>query len=84
MNVLHTILESPAAQRLGWTLLHFLWQGAAGALGLRILLTALRRRSAAELSPGSCAGRAATRNNVASRVRMGFGEEVRPRHRPGG
>lgn len=55
MNLLHTILESPAAQRLGWTLLHFLWQGAAVALVLRISLIALRQRGAATRYFMSCA-----------------------------
>src|SRR5436309_1550202 len=39
------LLDHPAAERLGWTLLHFLWQGAAVAA---LLLTAqwrLRRET---------------------------------------
>lgn len=32
--------------RFAWTLIHFLWQGVAIALGLQLLLTGLRRRTA--------------------------------------
>jgi len=55
MNVLHLILESPAAQRLGWTLLHFVWQGVAVALVLRMLLAAMHHRGAAARYLVSCA-----------------------------
>lgn len=37
------LLESPFAQRLAWTLLHFLWQGALAGLAAGIAFTALRR-----------------------------------------
>lgn len=41
MTTIHTLLDSALVQRLGWTLLHFLWQGALvaalGAIGLRCL-----------------------------------------------
>jgi beta-lactamase regulating signal transducer with metallopeptidase domain len=45
MSILLRLLESPVVQRLGWTLLHFVWQGALiGALAAVGLL--LLRRSA--------------------------------------
>lgn len=37
---------APAAERLGWALLHFLWQGVALAFLLAVLLRLLRDRSA--------------------------------------
>lgn len=37
------LLSHPAAQRLGWTLLHFLWQGTALALALGVALLLLPR-----------------------------------------
>lgn len=40
------LLQSPTLQRLGWTLLHFGWQGALTGAGLAMALAALRRRSA--------------------------------------
>src|SRR5262245_43420916 len=39
-------LTHPLLERLGWTLLHFLWQGAAAAALLGVLLVVLRRRPA--------------------------------------
>ncbi len=38
-------LDQPLAVGLGWALLHFLWQGAAVAMGLAVLLAAMRRRT---------------------------------------
>jgi beta-lactamase regulating signal transducer with metallopeptidase domain len=46
MNAINDLLASPLSVRLGWTLLHFLWQGAAAALLLAIALLALRRSAA--------------------------------------
>jgi len=46
MNGLQTILSQPATIRLGWTLLHFLWQGAAIAALLGIALLVLHRARA--------------------------------------
>ena len=40
------------AESLGWTLLHFVWQGAVGAAVLFGLLAATRRASAQALRPG--------------------------------
>ena len=46
MNTLIEWLPQPAAQRVGWTLLHFLWQGAAVAALFALLRNTLRARSA--------------------------------------
>jgi len=44
--VLQNILSQEIVQKLGWTLLHFVWQAAAVALLLGILLAILRKFSA--------------------------------------
>jgi hypothetical protein len=44
---LQALLESPIIVRLGWTLLHSLWQGAAVCILALIVLRFLRHRSAA-------------------------------------
>lgn len=46
MTALENILSQEIIQRLGWTLLHFVWQAAATALLLAVLLAALRKASA--------------------------------------
>ena len=46
MTALESILSQEIIQRLGWTLLHFVWQAATTALLLAILLSALRKASA--------------------------------------
>ena len=43
---LENILSQEIVQKLGWTLLHFIWQAAAVALLLTILLAVLRKSSA--------------------------------------
>ena len=43
---LENILSQEIIQKLGWTLLHFIWQAAAAALLLGILLAVLRKSSA--------------------------------------
>jgi beta-lactamase regulating signal transducer with metallopeptidase domain/protocatechuate 3,4-dioxygenase beta subunit len=43
---LDRLMESPWLERIGWTLLHFLWQGALVALLLAAILASLRRSSA--------------------------------------
>ena len=43
---LENILSQEIVQKLGWTLLHFVWQAAAVALLLGILLALLRKSSA--------------------------------------
>jgi len=45
MTALHAFLSGPLALRIGWVLLHFLWQGAVIALALAIALHILRRRT---------------------------------------
>ncbi|KKL79879.1 hypothetical protein LCGC14_2010360, partial [marine sediment metagenome] len=46
MTGIERILSQPWSQRLGWSLLHFLWQGLVIAALLSVAMTALRRRSA--------------------------------------
>ena len=46
MKPIELLLSEPIVQRLGWTLLHFVWQGAAVAAVLGLLLLILRARSA--------------------------------------
>lgn len=43
--LLDGVVASPLAQRIGWALVHFLWQGAAAAVLLAAILRLLRRRS---------------------------------------
>ena len=43
MNSLQAIADSPMVYRLGWILLHSIWQALAVAIGLAVLLPALRR-----------------------------------------
>ena len=46
MTAIEQIFTQPWAQRLGWSLLHFLWQGLVIAALLTVAMTTLRRRSA--------------------------------------
>jgi len=46
MIVLENILSQEIIQKLGWTLLHFIWQAAVVALLLAILLRVLRKSTA--------------------------------------
>ncbi len=46
MIILEDILSQEIVQRLGWTLLHFIWQATAVALLLAILLRLLRKSAA--------------------------------------
>ncbi|MDT8303018.1 MAG: M56 family metallopeptidase [Sedimentisphaerales bacterium] len=46
MLILQDILSQEIVQRLGWTLLHFIWQAAAVALILAVLLKVLRKSTA--------------------------------------
>jgi len=55
MSTLTELFSNSAAQRVGWALVHFLWQGAAVALVLAVLLALLRRRSAQARWALSCA-----------------------------
>ena len=55
MNALQTLVDSPVIERLGWTLLHSVWQGLAVAIVLALCLPLLRRRGA-RASYGACCG----------------------------
>jgi len=46
METLQNILQAEIIRRLGWTLIHFIWQAAAVAIILAILLKLLRNASA--------------------------------------
>ncbi len=46
MLILENILSQEIVQKLGWTLLHFIWQAAVVALLLAILLRVLRKSTA--------------------------------------
>jgi Zn-dependent protease with chaperone function len=46
MHAVETILSGPAAQAIGWALLHFVWQGALIGLLTAITLRLLRRSAA--------------------------------------
>ncbi len=49
MRNMNALLAHPVFQILGWTLLHFIWQGALVALGYACVSFALRRSGAANL-----------------------------------
>lgn len=55
MSVLEAILAQPAAQALGWSLIHFVWQGAAVAVLLAGANLLLRNRSANARYLAACA-----------------------------
>ncbi|MDB5174037.1 MAG: TonB domain/peptidase domain protein, partial [Phycisphaerales bacterium] len=55
MSLPHFFLESPLIHRIGWTLLHSLWQGLLIALLLAMVLAVLRRRSPQSRYLASCA-----------------------------
>src|SRR3990170_1127401 len=46
MTVVETLLSRPAAQAIGWALLHFIWQGALIGILTSIVLRLLRRSAA--------------------------------------
>lgn len=46
MNMIQTLFSQPFFQALGWTLIHFIWQGALVAMLFAGVNTLLRRRSA--------------------------------------
>ena len=45
-SFLHSLWQSPWLERVGWTLLHFLWQGTLVAAVLAAILAGLHRASA--------------------------------------
>ena len=54
MNGLQSLLTHPAVVRFGWTLIHFLWQGAAVAALLALTLLLLRRATAGARYLAAC------------------------------
>ena len=46
MGILENIISQEIIQRIGWMLIHFLWQAAAVALVLAVLLKLLRKQAA--------------------------------------
>ena len=56
MNAIETLLDQPIFQALGWTLIHFIWQGALIAV-LYLSVSVLLRRCA-------CSGRSSYVNDL--------------------
>ena len=58
MNAILNALRHPVSERLGWSLIHLLWQGTVVAMLLAGLLWLLRRRSVnSRHVPGFCCSR---------------------------
>lgn len=55
MNAIETLLDQPIFQALGWTLIHFIWQGALIAL-LYLSISVLLRRYAANVRYAAACG----------------------------
>ncbi|MCH7688435.1 MAG: M56 family metallopeptidase, partial [Planctomycetes bacterium] len=55
MNAILNALRHPVSERLGWSLIHLLWQGTVVAMLLAGLLWLLRRRSANSRYVAACA-----------------------------
>lgn len=55
MNAIETLLDQPIFQALGWTLIHFIWQGALIAL-LYLSVSVLLRRFAANVRYAAACG----------------------------
>src|SRR5579862_8255259 len=55
MTALQFVLQHPLLKPLGWTLVHFLWQGAAAAVLLAGLFLLMRRASANARYLAACA-----------------------------
>lgn len=55
MNAIETLLDQPIFQALGWTLIHFIWQGALIAF-LYFSVSLLLRRSAANVRYAAACG----------------------------
>lgn len=55
MNAIESLLEQPIFQALGWTLIHFIWQGALIAL-LYLSLSVLLRRFSANVRYAAACG----------------------------
>ena len=56
MNMLDYFDTLPLARAVGWTLLHFVWQGALIALVFRLLMEVMRERSANARYAACCVG----------------------------
>ena len=56
MNTLIRLLNEPAMQRLGWVLIHFLWQGAVIGLVMVVAMRVMARASAQARYVVLCAG----------------------------
>jgi beta-lactamase regulating signal transducer with metallopeptidase domain len=54
VNEIETLLEKPGVQALGWTLFHFLWQGALVGLGMLGANIALKKRTAEARYAAAC------------------------------
>ena len=57
MNGLQSLLSHPAVMRLGWTLVHFLWQGAAIAALSALMLATIPAEVSADVLVFTHAGR---------------------------
>jgi len=55
MNVIETLLDKPIFQALGWTLIHFIWQGALIAI-LYVSVSVLLRRFTANVRYAAACG----------------------------
>ena len=55
MNAIETLLDQPIFQALGWTLIHFIWQGALIAL-LYLSVSVLFRRFSANVRYAAACG----------------------------
>ena len=55
MNRIEALMSQTAYEVIGWTLLHFLWQGALLAILLAVLMRLLRRQSASLRYAVACA-----------------------------
>src|SRR6266404_5534264 len=55
MNAIETLLDQPIFQALGWSLIHFIWQGALIAL-LYLSVSVLLRRFAANVRYAAACG----------------------------
>ena len=55
MTTLDTLLARPEVAALGWTLVHFLWQGGVIAVALAVALITLRKGSP-HVRYATCAG----------------------------
>ncbi|HMP79873.1 MAG TPA: hypothetical protein PKD54_10505, partial [Pirellulaceae bacterium] len=54
--IFQTLVEHPLVELLGWTLLHSIWQAAAIALPLAVMLRVLRHKTASLRYGIACVG----------------------------